>query len=500
MEIPVLEPGGLGEKPQAPSNREMNWAMGKMEQASEKVSQGFFDVAKNIRDIAQKKIDVDNAKSLGNLSVQTEDEFNQWKAKFDLSNPDPNTYSQQVEKQWDKISGTYKNQAPNADVKDAFELRMLARKSSVMATAYHEGNKRFLDNNIADRLKQVEYWKKIGAETTSEADAISHKNSMIGVIRGSEGNLLTHVEAVNHEQAAVKDFDERRKKNLVARASEDIFNDPLGAVMQLETPSGGKYGELDELTRAGLLEHARTAYKQRQIMDAHELEKIKLENHNREENEIFDAFLHGKLKPEYLNNAKWISGDEKYAWLARMEARARQGAADVKTNFTSYINLHEQIGVTDRRVLLQKLVDDPGISENDKEKLYDKINGYTNSVDDHWKKKGYELFKTQLAPTRGLGVAESPVEQEQYIKASNMLDRKIEESKRSKQPITGEQIYSEAEKILPLFQLSQKQIMEIEKERLRSYKVGSVYTDANGKKAKYKGKDNLGNHQWETVK
>lgn len=457
-QVPTLQPGSLeGNLPRGIGGREPDLsAEFRQIHGAAAAFEGFGRAAKDVMttafDIVAQKRKIADRVELGNLAAQQEAEFLQWRNEFNQGNPDPSTYADTVSKQYDKITQKIAKGATSQNVRDEFAIRSNQRKMEITGEAYREENKRFIDVNTAEKIRQVEIFKKLGVEAQTEEESQSHFNTMLQIIRdGEQTGLIPHSHAMAMEIQNKAEFEAKRKAFTIARSEKQIFNDPLGAIYQLETESGGEFGHHDEPTRTKLLDYARRIQKLKETEQEHEQAKAVKEANQKEGNEMFALYVNPRVGiDEFLaqiSTKQNLTWEQKRMLTDMKEAKIKN--VNAVTDFRTYMKIKESI-VNDATLDQTKsaiLTNESKLSESDREGLFNFGLQKVEIQDKENRKRGYEIIKDQIYSGKDLMGGKFPKTQEEAInfyQATNQFDDLLNQAKKKGKTLNANDVTTEA--------------------------------------------------------
>lgn len=498
MRIPIYEadyqvPSGL---PVGPSRTAR--AIGDLGETGQALAQRIVNQEAQLRE-KKKRISDTNFLADFELGLTSEHEkiIDEEKKK-----PDPDNYFGNWQTRFQKVAKARVDEIQDPELKAKANLVTKSFENSHLSQQKHFGNQLWLDTQKS-RINRILDGYASRGEMDKGIDLIE-QNKLDGIFHPTEADKVI----------------EHFKKNISAaealKVDRAIGADPAQATTDLLS---GMYPNLTDQARNELTKKAEKAFEieeARKKKEAQEKEKIA---HDEEEKHLFGLLSTGKLTLADIQKTRFLKGDERNTWWERLEKRTKAEAEKpIKTNPLIYMKLREAIesGQYDRQTLLNSIGDASAkdLAEGDVEKLTEKIYKAADEVNDRAVKKTRDYFKSQLVPTRGLGIAESPEEWTDYYKATTALDQKLDAARKSGKPIEGDAIWEEGLKLLPQFQKSiadkmdrmrrenQEMIDSLRKssqgkkeQPKEQYEKGKIYTNAEGKKAKY-----LGEGKWELIK
>ncbi len=431
------------------------------------ISQGLADIAKVGENIFKKHQEQKRNNDIQAMQIETEKDWLTFKTGYDQSNPDPMNYARDIEKAWDGIVKNKSGMTKDAETTRLFKEKMNLRKIMILHQGYDEADKRFKDKYFADSIRNVDEWAKLAANAETPQDAEIFKHDLLSEIH--KGYPFTEKFALELETSKLDWIEKERAKNAEGRVYQDILRDPGGTMRKLMLPpEAGQYPDIkDSAKRESLRIHAENVFKVKQTEQRQEKTRIQKENHDKEEDEIGSFYATGKLKIDHIQQAKSLSGDEKFTWTARIEAR--QKAGPVKTDFRVYSQILNAIPIQPKKKIIEMIANasETNLSEGDAEKLLEKANSFQNSVEDHYLKRGYDFLRSKFVTKKDpLGrLLETPEEMERFYESSNLLDKAIQDSRQRGKPLQGQEIYDKAIEIWNLKKKSSKELLD---EKLKS--------------------------------
>jgi hypothetical protein len=448
-----------GELPGVPSTHAEQAAIGAAAAGMQEINKGLVEVARVGEELWKENRERRRNIDLQNMQIETEKDWLEFKTGYDRSNTNPMNYMKDTEKAWDDIVKKRSAMTKDAITADMYKNKMNSRKLMILHNSQEEANRRFRDAYYFDTMKNIDEWKNLAIQTPDLAQAEIFQNEMLNEI--NKGYPLDKDKAYAIETKYLADIKAGRQRNAEARLEYDILWQPGNAIIGLMQ---GLYPEVaDEKTRADYLVRAERAFKTNQDQQRQDEARIKQEKHDDEEVALWRIFATGKMTLSDIGNTQYLSGDERYTWQERMENKIKN-RANIKTDFRVYSELQDAITTLPKRRVVEMIANasEKNLSENDAEKLLGKLDAHTNSLRDHWIKKGYEFLKSKFVTQRDkLGqLLQTPEEMERYLTGTNILDMEIQTSAQKGQPLEGIDIYNKAVKIWESLKLSPAEKME----------------------------------------
>lgn len=476
-------PGGL---PPIPSTGAYEQALEQAGRGMNAIGQGLAAIAKVGEDIYKKHKEEKRENDLQAMQIETEKDWLSFKTGYDRSNPDPVNYAKDTEKGWDEIVKKRSGMTKDAITGNAFKQKMNLRKIIILSQVNEEGEKRFRDNYFAESISNVDEWANLAASAESPIDAEIFKTDMLLEIH--KGYPFSEKAAGELEVSKLDWIKKERAKNTEGRAYQDILRDPGGTLQKLMLPpEAGQYPDITEPTkREALRVHAENIFKVKQTEQKQEETRIKTENHDKEELDIGSLYAIGKLKIDDIQKAKFLGGDERYTWTARIEAKQKAGVV-VKTNFSTYARIQDMIFSNQPKKEIIKQIaaaSEKDLTEQDAETLLNKSTAYTGSMEDHWRKRGYDFLRSKFFTKKDtMGrLLETPEEMDRYLLGLNILDMEIDLSRRQGKPLEGISIYDKAVEIWTGIKLTPSEKLE---EKIKGVKdFGQERKEAEERKKK----------------
>jgi hypothetical protein len=448
------------------------------------IGKGLAEIAKVGEDLYKRHKEIRRENDLQAMQIETEKDWLTFKTGYDRSNPDPMNYMKDTEKAWDDIVKKRSGMTKDGETSRAYKDKMNVRKMMILVNSQIEADKRFHDAYFAESISNVDEWANLAVTTENPGDAETFKTDMLAEIH--KGYPFTEKYAGELENSKLDWIKKERAKNAEGRVYQDILRDPGGTLQKLMLPpEAGQYPDITEPTkREALRGHTQTIFHMKQVEQRQEEARIKAENHDTEELQIGSLYSIGKLKINDIQAAKFLSGDERFTWTARIEARQKAGPV-IKTNFSTYARIQDMIfsGQPKKEISAQiAAASEKDLTEGAAENLLNKLTAYQGHVEDHWTRKSYDYLKSQITKATDVNMIGEIINAqaaEDYFKATTLLDSAIAGAKQKGKTLSGEQIFEEAKKILPLVKRSGKEMIQSIKEEREKQKA---VTTPSGKK------------------
>jgi len=453
----IAEP--QGRQPGTPSTGAYEEQIGHAAAAMNQIGRVLGQAIDTGLEITKKFKEASRENQVKEMTISTEKEWQEFEAGFDRSDPDPTTYAATKQKAWDEIVKKISGITKDSETRRMFQEYADRTKLRRMPQLYNEQEKRFHNQYFTESLRNVDEWANLASTAESLEDAEIFKADMIAEINKGYPFSDT-VFAKSLEDQKLKEIEVNRAKNAEGRVFQDILRDPGGTSQKLMLPpEAGFYPDIkDSAKRETLRGHAETIFKTRQTEVKQEADRIFKENHDAEEMQIGGLYATGKLKIDDIQKATFLSGDERYAWTARIEARQKAGVA--KTDFNTYLGIHDAIYSGELKLEINKritgAVDKGLLTENDAESLLNKSTAFTNSIEDHNTKKGYEIIKNSIlgkpdklqalikSAQGEISVTYNEDDLKNYFKATGQLDEEMRLARQHGKPMTSDQVVERA--------------------------------------------------------
>ena len=476
-------PGNL---PSIPSTGDYERALGQAAAGMNEIGKGLGAIAEVGKQIWEKNKEKRRNIDVQNMQIETEKDWLSFKTGYDRSNPDPMDYTKETEKAWDNIVKERSKMTKDGETTRLYKEKMSARKMMILINAQAEADKRFHDAYFAESISNVDEWAKLAVNTENPVDAEIFKVDMLSEIH--KGYPFTQKYAGELEVSKLDWIQKERAKNTKGRVYQDILRDPGGTLQKLMLPpEAGQYPDITDPTeRESLRVHAQNIFKVKQTEQLQEEARVKTENHDAEELQIGSLYSIGKLKIDDIQKAKFLGGDERYTWTARIEAKQKAGVV-VKTNFGTYARIQDMIfsNQPKKEIVRQiAIASEKDLSEQDAETLLNKSTAYTGSMEDHWKKRGYDFLKSKFVTKKDMmgRLLETPEEIDRYLLGINILDLEVQRSQRQGKPLEGINIYDKAVEIWTGIKLTPSEKLE---EKIKGIKdFGQERREAEERKKK----------------
>ena len=285
------------------------------------------------------------------------------------------------------------------------------------------------------------------------------------------------------------------------QADKAIMNDPKNALINLHDSS--YLPNLLPKQRQDKIEKANVALKiwgNEQEKKVKEAEKLA---HDTEDREIGNLFMAGKFKDAYVlaYKSQWISGDEKRVWANSITTNAekKDPTEDDAATYTILLSKVMDPTLTDEQKpkIAREIITSGNLKTETKKSLIKDLLE-DQLFKDPWFKRSESAIKEGLGWTEQMGFfnLKDPLKaQTSYRDVTNQLITDIK-----KQGLRGPDIYKRAkELVLPKQMEVWDMLMGVgkgkEEKPKQKYEIGKIYTNAEGKKAKYIGN---GKFEWLT--
>jgi hypothetical protein len=442
-----------GALPAIPSTGAYESALEKAAAGMNEITKGLQAIGKVGEDIYKRHKETKRENDLQRMQIETEKDWLTFKTGYDRSNPDPMNYAKDIEKSWDEIVKKRSGMTKDGETSRVFKDRTSARKLMILSQGHAEAERRFHDQYFAESISNVDEWANLSANAESLEDATIFQNDMLGEI--NKGYPFTEKYAGELETSKLNYIKTQRAKNAEGRVYQDILRDPGGTMQKLMLPpEAGQYPDITEPTKRETLRvHAQNVFKVKETERLQEETRIKIENHDKEELEIGSLYATGKLKIDDIQKSKFLSGDERFTWTVRIEAKQRAGIV-IKTNFGTYAKIQDMIYLGQPKAKIVKtisLASEKDLSEQDAENLLNKAQAYEGSLNDQYVHRSYDFLrdrymKPDLA-NPGAFIEKFMGGNEKYYRNLNVLDIEIQKAKQSGKPLQGAAIFDKAQEI-----------------------------------------------------
>ena len=347
------------------------------------------------------------------------------------------------------------------------------------------------------------------AMATDEGTKLKTKNEFEIKVEAAVGTLLTAEQArglVNsfETNAIKKEKDVIEERKGIVR--QKIILDPIQTEIDL---IGGKYDNFlkTQDAKADMLEQVNRASKiqlnenEKKIKEQNEL------NHKNDNQKIGDLFLDRKFKEAYIlvRSSPWVNGPEKKEWDNAITAKIKQLKEPDEDDPAEYYNILQDVlgATTEKKFEIGTKIVQSGRLKTQTQKTLIKDLLETKEdqqiFNDPWFKFSEKSIKESLGWTEMMGFFNLQNPQEAQSSYRDVVRQLINDIK--KDNLKGEEIDKRARQLVLPHQMKVWNMLmggkkeEPKKKEPGKYNVGQVYTDAQGKKAKY-----LGAGKWETVK
>lgn len=473
-------------------------AIAKEGAAEQNMWQSLGTLGKGLSSVFQGLAAIDNAKrevrqktELGNLTVNAETEYLNQKKEFDRSNPNPDTYTVESGKIYDKVVQNTLKQTQDPHVQNMFKIHMNQHKLEILDSANREENRRWIDRDITSKMGQIDSYTKLAGDTTDPALYNTYKENARNVAK----SMAVHGE----EKARVLESNTMKEID-TAQVRNQILKNPVVAWNNLEN---GAYPDLDTSDRPLFKKNAETAIKgmQADIEKAqvnHIYQKLQ-ESHGTDYAAIYERLRNQSYMKRNFGDIDATTKASVERLFAEEKSRfdeAKQITSDAVAKDTSLHMVQMTTGEIDRRVredglswqlgehfknelsnppdqpknpaaynrLLREITDgilpadkqaedvlQASMPRADKQELLRYVYRDEDKLGDEAMKKADSYLRKYII-TRGLLEKVLPPEEEALYRAQKGLRQRIaEEQKTLKRKLTPTEIGAAAEEIAPLY-------------------------------------------------
>jgi hypothetical protein len=466
-------------------------------------------------ELREKKKRIEDANFLSELNLSLAED-NEKIIEEEKKSPDPGNYFTNWQTKFKKVAQARVDTIKDPELKARAKLEATQFEVGEIRTQKHYGNVLWLQTQQARTERILDGHAKRGDKESG--------------LRQIENDVLNGILTPTQGEDQKKKFGKSVEDYEEVKADQAIGLDPARAVIDLQ--GGEAYPYLGEKSKQAKIEKAKAAaviVKNRRQKEAKEQEK---KVHDKEEQDLWQKLATGKLYLADLQVATHLTADERDKWWKRIEelGKKKDEEIDPVVEAAEYSRLNElitKVPLVSADVIKDSIIYSQRLSKGNRDKLLDRVDKETDQYVKDAKNRGYQVLKGLIIPSRGMmaDVIQTPLEQLNYSKAQDELDNWISNMRLQKKTFAADDLRKKAEEIGAFYQVpidekieyesrTEKELLEAEKkdrEKRRAekegkpvntpapvkeqYEVNKVYTDAQGRKAKY-----LGQGKWELVK
>jgi len=337
-----------------------------------------------------------------------------------------------------------------------------------------------------------------------------------------EFNILNPVQAEQFGEQFEKGIQQKAVDFSKATIIEKIRIAPKEAYLDLHDPN-----YLPDLKGTDREQAKNTALSASKVQD-NEIEKRQKEaeklEHDNEDREIANLFMAGDLKGAFTlaQTSKRLTGDEKRVWANAIDTKSKKSDDEIDpvVDAINYNFINELISREVDPNVIKKHIYNNELKSATRQKLIDRVDTEKDSAVNKERTKALSLMKSQIMPGSSDLMPAPPLQALQYNKAMNALDDWVSENRKAGKPISANEMRIKALELSITFSPSVAERQEFQEQEFKEffeglkkkkegkvetkqpeqptqekYELNKIYTDAQGRKAKY-----LGGGKWQLVK